>query len=132
MKNEQGSDETERKSAKAVTVCCWTLFIFSVLVLSTDHFLQDSKKNERTGRSDSRKGLSSSHSVHHLFIIRICIMISTFFLFIVLLLTTSFFLASSCLSNLICAMILFKQGVDHILQTTRKLQMLRLDKKYFN
>ena len=36
--------------------CYWTLFIFSVLLLSTDHYLQDSKKNERTARSHSRKG----------------------------------------------------------------------------
>ena len=36
--------------------CYWTLFIFSVLLLSTDHCLQDSKKNERTARSHSRKG----------------------------------------------------------------------------
>ena len=35
--------------------CYWT-FIFSVLQLSTDHHLQDSKKNERTVRSHSRKG----------------------------------------------------------------------------
>ena len=34
----------------------WTLFIFSVLQLSTDHYLQDSEKNERTVRSYSRKG----------------------------------------------------------------------------
>ena len=56
MKNEQGSDETERKSARAVKVCHWTLFIFSGLVLSTDHFLQDSKKNQRTACSHSLKG----------------------------------------------------------------------------
>ena len=36
--------------------CYWTLFIFSVLLLSTDHYLQDSKKNERTARSHFRKG----------------------------------------------------------------------------
>ena len=36
--------------------CCWALFIFSALLLSTDHFLQGSKKNERTARSHSRKG----------------------------------------------------------------------------
>ena len=36
--------------------CCWTLFIFSVLQLSTNHYLQDSKKNERTARSYFRKG----------------------------------------------------------------------------
>ena len=32
------------------------VFFSSVLLLSTDHYLQDSKKNERTGRSHSRKG----------------------------------------------------------------------------
>ena len=73
-----------------------------------------------------RAWVRSSHSVHHLLVIRIFIMISTFFLFFK---TTSFFLASSCLSNLICAMILFKQGVDHVIQTTRKMQMLKLDKR---
>ena len=36
--------------------CYWTLFIFSVLLLSTDHYLQDSKKNERRARSHFRKG----------------------------------------------------------------------------
>ena len=36
--------------------CYWTLFIFSVLQLSTDHYLQDLKKNDRTARSYSRKG----------------------------------------------------------------------------
>ena len=36
--------------------CYWTLCIFSVLFLSTDHYLQDSKKNERTARSHFRKG----------------------------------------------------------------------------
>ena len=36
--------------------CYWTLFISFVLQLSTDHYLQDSKKNERTARSYSRKG----------------------------------------------------------------------------
>ena len=48
--------------------CHWTLFIFSVLLLSTDQYLQDSKKNERKARSHSRKGprVRSSRSVHHL------------------------------------------------------------------
>ena len=36
--------------------CYWTFFIFSVLQLSTDHYLPDSKKNERTARSYSQKG----------------------------------------------------------------------------
>ena len=36
--------------------CYWTLFIFSVLLLSTDHYLQDSKKNERTAHSHFPKG----------------------------------------------------------------------------
>ena len=36
--------------------CYWTLFIFSALLLSTDQYLQDSKKDERTARSHFRKG----------------------------------------------------------------------------
>ena len=36
--------------------CYRTLSIFSVLLLSTDHYLEDSKKNERTAPSHSRKG----------------------------------------------------------------------------
>ena len=37
--------------------CYWTLLIFSVLQLSIDHYLQDSKKNERMVRSYTRKGI---------------------------------------------------------------------------
>ena len=42
--------------------CYWTLFISSVVFLSTDHHLQDSKKNERTARSHSRKGPGTKFS----------------------------------------------------------------------